>query len=121
MARHRLTDLQWGCIGKLFPSPKSTGRPPTDCRKAFDAIRCILRTESPWRDLPEEFGKWRTIYGLYDKWNGDGTLDAVLNKLRSARIDDGAIENELWCVDGSVVRAHRCASGGGKKGSRRAN
>lgn len=116
MARHRLTDLQWECIEELFPSPKSTGRPPTDCRKAFDAILWILRTGSPWRDLPEEFGKWRTIYGLYDKWYGDGTLDSVLKRLRSARIDDGAIDNELWCVDGSVVRAHRCAAGGGKKG-----
>jgi transposase len=76
----------------------------------------ILRTGLPLHDLLEEFGKWRTIYCLYDKWNGDGTLEAVLNKQPTTRIDDGAIDSELWCVDGSVVRAHRCASGDRKKG-----
>lgn len=82
MARHRLRDLQWECIAELFPSPKPAGRPPTNCREAFDAIRWILRTGSSWRDLPEEFGKGITIYGHYDKRNGDGTLESDLNELR---------------------------------------
>jgi hypothetical protein len=56
-ARHRLTDLQWECIEELFPSPKPTGRPPADCRKAFEAILWIVRTGSPWRNIPGEFGK----------------------------------------------------------------
>ena len=56
---------------------------------------------------------------MFDKWNADGTLDAVLNRLRAAHVDLGDIDEELWCVDGTVVRAARCASGGGKKGIQR--
>jgi transposase len=116
MARHKLTDEQWDCIKDLFPCPKATGRPPTDCRQAFECILWILRTGSPWRDLPQEHGNWRTIYGLYDKWNGDGTLDSILAALRTAHIEGEVIDQDLWCLDGTVVRAHRCAGGGGKKG-----
>lgn len=116
MTRHTVNEDEWDCIKDLFPERKSTGRPPTDSRTAFNAILWILRTGSPWRDLPCEFGNWRTIYGLYDKWNGDGTLDSILTRLRSAHVDGELIDNDLWCVDGSVVRAHRCAGGGGKKG-----
>ena len=47
--------------------------------------------------------------------NSDGTLDRVLRKLQSAFVDIGEIDNDLWCIDGTIVRAARCASGGGKK------
>jgi transposase len=119
MTRHRLTDEQWELIADLFPEPADTGRPPTDRRLAIDAILWILRSGAPWRDLPEDFGPWQTIYGLFDKWNENGLLDNVLHRLRSARFDSGAIDQELWCIDGTIVRAHRCAGGGGKKGIRR--
>jgi transposase len=119
MTRHGLTDEQWELIADLFPAPSNTGRPPTDRRLAIDAILWILRSGAPWRDLPEEFGPWQTIYGLFDRWNENGLLDKVLHRLRSARFDSGAIDQELWCIDGTIVRAHRCAGGGGKKGIRR--
>ena len=117
MARHSLSNDQWECIKDLFPERKATGRPPTDSRVAFHGILWILRTGSPWRDLPPEFGHWRTIYGLFDKWNGDGTLDAILDRLHTAHIEGEVIGNDLWCIDGSVTRAHRCAGGGEKKGT----
>jgi transposase len=86
----------------------------------MDAILWILRAGSPWRDLPEEeFGPWETVYGLFNSWNADGTLDEMLHRLQAAHVDVGAIDEELWCVDGTIVRAHRCAAGGGKKGIRR--
>jgi transposase len=117
MIRHRLTDDQWELIADVFAPPAKTGRPPTDRRKAIDGILWILRTGAPWRDLPEdEFGPWETIYGLFNAWNADGTLDEILGRLRGGFIEGGVIDRELWCVDGTVVRAHRCAAGGGKKG-----
>jgi len=82
----------------------------------IDGILWILRTGSPWRDLPEEFGPWQTVWHHFDKWNGNGLLDEILNRLRACHVDAGAIDDELWCVDGTVVRAARCAAGGGKKG-----
>ncbi|MEZ6128820.1 MAG: transposase [Planctomycetaceae bacterium] len=77
MARHRLTDKQWALIEDVFPEPATTGRPPRDPRELFDGILWILRTGSPWRDLPEEFGPWKTAYNHFDQWNGDGTLDEI--------------------------------------------
>ena len=111
MVRHRLTDEQWDLIADLFPQAKPTGRPPMPRRTAIDGILWILRTGSPWRDLPEALGSWKTVWRLFDRWNSDGLLNAVLDRLRGqADLDD-----ELWCIDGTSVRAARCAGGGGKK------
>jgi len=120
MGRHRLSDEHWDLIADVFPPPKKTGRPPTDRRLIVDAILWIQRTGSPWRDLPEdEFCPWETVYGLFNAWNDNGVLDEILQRLRAAHIDVGSIDGNLWCVDGTIVRAHRCAGGGGKKGIRR--
>ena len=116
MTRHRLTDEQWELIKDVFPPPAKTGRPPSDRRKIMDGVLWILRTGAPWRDLPEEYGPWGTVWDLFDKWNADGTLDEILHRLQAAKVDLGQIDQDLWCVDGTVVRAARCAAGGGKKG-----
>ena len=119
MTRLCLTDEAWELIKGVFPVPMRTGRPPGDRRMIMNGILWILRTGSPWRDLPEEFGSWKTVWRLFDRWNADGTLNDILRRLRAARIDAGEIDEELWCVDGTVVRAARCAAGGGKKGRRK--
>ena len=119
MARHRLTDRKWELIEDLFPEPASTGRPPADTRQMVDGVLWRLRTGAPWRDVPEEFGPWETVYKRFDRWNSDGTLDTIKQTLLCQIVDDGAIDGDLWCVDGSIVRAARCAGGGGKKGTRK--
>ena len=111
MLRHRLTDEQWDLISDVFSEPKRTGRPPRDRRQVVDGILWILRTGSPWRDLPDAFGPWATVWDLFDTWNHDGTLQAILDRLRG-RVE---IDEELWCIDGTIVRAAKCAAGGGKK------
>ncbi|MEL7087962.1 MAG: IS5 family transposase [Planctomycetota bacterium] len=113
MVRHRLTDEQWDLIADLFSPRKRTGRPPRDRRQVIDGILWVLNTGSPWRDLPEELGPWATAWDLFDTWNHDGTLAAVLRRLQG----QVQIDEELWCIDGTVVRAHKCAAGGGKKGT----
>lgn len=114
MVRHRLTDQQWELVQDLFPPPARTGRPPRDRREILDGIFWILRTGAPWRDLPGEFGPWGTVWDLFDTWNDDGTLGAILSRLQAAGIDAGLVDRALWCIDGTVVRAARCAAGGGK-------
>ena len=118
MARHRLSDQQWSLIEDIFPKPKPMGRPPVDPRDMIDAIFWRLRTGSPWRDLPEEFGPWKTVYNHFDKWNSDGILDQVQHRLLQNIVKDNGIDMDLWCIDGTVIRAARCAGGGGKKGIR---
>jgi transposase len=119
MARRLLTDDQWDLIKDIFPEPAATGRPPVDRRKVVNGIFWILRTGSPWRDLPAEFGTWKTCWRLFDQWNADGTLDLIVSRLRAALADVGEIDQELWCIDGTIVRAARCAAGRGKKTIRR--
>jgi transposase len=119
MARLLLTDEEWDLIADVFPKPAATGRPPRDPRQVVDGILWILRTGSPWRDLPAEFGPWQTAWRLFDQWNSDGTLNEALQRLQTAFIDIGEIDNDLWCIDGTIVRAARCAGGGGKKGTLR--
>lgn len=117
MARHCLTDRQWELIEELFPKPAATGRPPAEPRDMMDGVLWRLRTGSPWRDLPEELGSWSTVYNHFDAWNSDGTLDEVKRRLLQQIVDADGVDTDLWCVDGTVVRAARCAGGGGKKGS----
>ena len=54
-------------IGPRFPAPKSTGRPPVDRRAVVEATAWRFRTGAPWRDLPERFGKWNTIYKNFNR------------------------------------------------------
>ena len=114
MLRHRLTDEQWERIKDFFGPQAATGRPPRDRREVMNGILWILRTGSPWRDLPPALGPWQTVWRLFDRWNVDGTLDAILQELQG----EVEINQELWCVDGTIVRAARCAAGGGKKVTR---
>jgi len=119
MARLRLTNEEWELSADIFPEPAKTGRPRRDARTVLDGILWVLRTGSPWRDLPEEFGPWQTVWRMFDQWNADGTLAKILHRLQASFLAAGAIDNQLWCIDGTTVRAARCAAGGGKKVTRR--
>jgi transposase len=68
----------------------------------LDGVFWILRTGSPWRDLPEEFGPWETVYCRFDQWNDAGIFDKILRRLQAAYLDVGALDSELWCVDGTI-------------------
>ncbi len=60
---YEVTDDQWKIIEPyLGNKPKRTGRPQADNRKLFNGVLWILRTGAPWRDLPEYYGPWQTVY-----------------------------------------------------------
>jgi transposase len=84
----------------------------------LSGIFWILRTGARWRDLPECYGAWQSVYGRFNRWSRDGTIDKVLESLHGMLDAKGKIDRELWCVDGSSVRAQRAAAGAGKKGAR---
>lgn len=114
--RHPLTDAQWALIADLFPTRScKTGRRPRERREIINAIFWVARTGAPWRDVPSEFGPWSTVWDFLDKWERDGTWDKVLQRLRSFCVPSEAEPAELWCIDGTSIRAARCSSGGGKK------
>lgn len=114
--RHALIDDQWELIEDIFGEPAETGRPRADRRNVVDGSFWILRTGAPWRDLPERYGKWKTVHDLFRRWSYDGTFDEILRRLRRGMVDVREIDDELWCVDGTTGRAARCAAGAAKKG-----
>jgi len=76
MARRVLTDEIWDKLQPLLPKPK--GRHGKDDRMFLEAVCWIVRTGAPWRDLPQEFGSWKTIYNRYNRWAKKGHLDEIL-------------------------------------------
>lgn len=116
MNRHELTDEQWELVHPILPPRKAkTGRPPSDPRQMLNGILWILRTGAPWRDLPERLGPWQTVYDHFRTWRRDGVYDCILEALQIRLDRDGQIDWDLWCIDGSSVRASRAAAGASKK------
>jgi transposase len=117
MRRYELTDEQWKLIEDMFPSNRGLrGRRWKDHRDIMDAILWLLRTGAPWRDLPERYGPWQTVYHRFNLWRREGLFDRILQRLQIRLDGQGKIDWDLWCVDGSSIRASRAAAGGGKKG-----
>jgi len=116
MKRHELTDEQWALVEPHLPlSTARTGRPARDRRTLLNGIFWVLSTGAPWRDLPERFGPWQTVYDHFRRWRKSGVFAAILEALQVKLDDNGYIDWELWCVDGSSVRAARAAAGADKK------
>lgn len=116
--RHELTDEQWEIVKPLVEEPPApTGRPPREGREMLNAILWILRTGAPWRDLPERFGPWQTAYDYFSGWRSQGTFDRILEALQIRLDREGKIDWDLWCIDGTNVRAARAAAGASKKGA----
>ena len=79
--RGDLSDAQWRLIGPLLPKQRRGGK-WNDHRLTLDGILWVLRTGAPWRDLPERYGKWQSVYDRFNRYRKDGTFDRVLKALR---------------------------------------
>lgn len=108
MQRHNISDEQWNQIEKLIPKAK-TGRPPKDNRLMFNAILWMARTGAPWRDLPEYYGSWKTVYSRFCKWRDDETLSIIFKTLNS----DADFEN--LSIDSTSIKAHQHSAGAKKQ------
>ncbi len=79
-----LTDSQWHHIKDFFPLPKATGRPrEVDFREIVNAILYLIFTGCQWRFIPNDYPKWRTVYGYFGAWQKDGTWYRIHETLRS--------------------------------------
>ena len=108
--RYEVTDAEWEKLSPyLGNNQKKMGRPQTDNRKLLNGILWILRTGAPWRDLPECYGPWQTVYKRFAQWEKDEKLKKLFESFR-----EGADMQDL-CIDGTYIKAHR-ASAGAKKG-----
>jgi putative transposase len=112
LIRRELTDAQWQRIEQLVPGKKGDrGRHGEDNRRFVDAVLWVARAGAPWRDLPEELGKWNSVFQRFRRWAKKGDWERIFNAL---------IENpdfEYLIIDSTIVRAHQHAAGakGGAK------
>ncbi len=116
MIRHRLTDEQWQTVSPFVPvSNARTGRPRRDPRDMLDGILWVLVTGAAWRDLPESFGPWETIYYYFALWQRTGVFARILEALQVKLDENGKLDWSAWCVDGTSIRASRAAGGASQK------
>jgi transposase len=110
--RGELSDAQWERLRPLLPPQKPrTGRPNKAHRTVVNAILWIDRTGAPWRDLPERYGPWKTVYSRFQRWRRAGIWDRVFAALQAEADAAGAVDWEVHFVDGTTVRAHQHAAG----------
>ncbi len=111
MHRHALSDEQWEQLQPVLPKQPFGPRSKIGDRQFVDAILYRAKTGIPWRDLPERFGPWKSVYNRFNNWSLRGVWKQIYKALQIRVDKTGSI------VDGSNVRAHQDAAGG-KGGSR---
>lgn len=114
MLRTILRDDQWERIAPLLQGrPGDSGRRGVDNRRFVEAVLWVARTGCPWRDLPEEFGSWNSVYVRFARWSDKQVWQRVFAVLRQ----DADFEEVF--LDSTVIRAHQHPAGAAKKKARR--
>jgi transposase len=116
--RHELTDQAWAEIAPLLPPTGRPGGQWADHRQVVNGILWKLATGVPWRDLPDRYGPWETVYKRFARWQSDGTWARVEAALRTQADGAGELDWDAQ-IDSSVIRAHQHAAGARKGGSAR--
>lgn len=110
MRRHAVSDEQWDKIRDLLPGkPGDPGRTAQDNRGFINAVLWIAKTGAPWRDLPERFGEWNSVFQRFNRWAKRGVWERLLRVWQDPDL-------EALMLDSTVVRAHQHAAGARKKG-----
>ncbi len=109
LPRHAISEADWARIEDLLPG--RLGQPGWvggDNRRFVDAVLWIGKTGAPWRDLPERFGNWNSVWRRFDRWARTGVWARVFEALQDPDLE--------WLIlDSTVIRAHPRAAGAKKK------
>jgi transposase len=108
LIRGLMIDEEWAFFAPfMVESGPKRGRPPKDHRLVLDGVFWIARTGVQWRDLPDCFGQWSSVYRQFRRWTQSGLWDLLLDALNETE----AIPDSLQMIDSTFVRAHHCAAG----------
>lgn len=110
MARFDVTDAEWALIEPLLPVA-ATGPLPRRVRDQFNGVIWRFRTGSGWRDVPERYGPWSTVYSRFNYWARAGVFQGLMDALIAEAAGRGLVGLELVSVDSTVVRAHQDSAG----------
>ncbi|MFJ5279746.1 transposase [Streptomyces parvulus] len=113
--RHQRSDAEWAALSRLLPSAGTAGRPRSDDRLVLNGIVWKLRTGSDWRDVPERYGSWQTLYTRFRKWALDGTFSRMLRAIQAERDAAGDID-WLVSVDSTMPPAAKRGRRPGRSG-----
>ena len=109
MRRHEIKDEDWERIKDMLPGqPGDPGVTAKDNRLFINAVLWIGKTGAPWRDLPERFGPWGSVWKRFDRWAKKRVWKRVFEALQDPDL-------EWMILDGTVIRAHQHAAGAEKK------
>jgi transposase len=112
--RYELSDEEWERVEGFLPGRKEQpGVTARDNRLFINAVIWIARTGAPWRDLPDRFGKWNSVWRRFRRWGQTGVWKKVFRKLSL----DADLEEMM--LDSTVVRVHQHAAGALKKTAKR--
>jgi transposase len=115
MVRRQLDDRQWSKVEAILAEQAGAGRPGLNNRQFVEAVLWWRRTGVPWRDLPSEFGPWKTVFNRFDRWSKSGKWSRLFQALQVDR------DEEWHSIDSTINRAHQHASGGKGGPNRRAS
>ena len=108
MVRGLMPDKEWAFFKPFVTvSGPKRGRPAGNHRLVLDGVFWIARTGAPWRDLPDHFGNWNSVYQQFRRWSVSGLWDAMLEALNAT----GAAQSSVQMIDSTIVRAHQHAAG----------
>nr|WP_307710860.1 IS5 family transposase [Streptomyces sp. V1I6] len=114
MRRHELTDAEWELLAPWIPSA-GRGRPRAEDRRVINGMVYKIRTGASWRDLPERYGPWKTVYTRFRRYAIDGVFTRALQQIQ-AQADAAGDIDWLVQIDSTIVRAHQHAAATGRKG-----
>ncbi|WPO43186.1 IS5 family transposase [Tardiphaga sp. 42S5] len=105
--RYELNEAQWVKISPLLPGKAGdAGRTAADNRLFVNGCLWVLRSGAHWCDLPERYGKWKTVHRRFSRWCHAGVWERVFTALTADR------DNQYLMIDSTIVRAHQQAAGG---------
>lgn len=115
--RHEMSDREWARLQPLLP-PRRAGRQRRNDRQIINGILWKLATGALWRDLPERYGPWATVYTRFRRWTWAGIWAEIFTAVQRQADAAGQLDWTVHFVDGTVIRAHQHAAGA-KGGTRR--
>jgi len=105
--RYELSDDQWERVRDLLPGKVGDpGRSGRDNRQFVNGVLWVLRSGAHWHDLPERYGKWKTVHTRFSRWAKAGVWERVFAALIKDR------DNQHLMLDTTLVRAHQQAATG---------
>lgn len=110
MARFDVTDAEWALVEARLPVA-ATGPLPRRVRDQFNGVLWRFRTGGGWRDVPERYGPWSTVYSRFNAWSKVGVFQGLMDGLIAEAAARGRVGLELVSVDSTIVRAHHESAG----------